>query len=68
MVLQCSMVYTKLYAVVYTKLFLFQLKLNELDSVAHKLDITVGTHGAQTVPEVRGNTSIYIAENFGFMI
>ena len=31
----------------------FQLKLNELDSVAHKLDITVGTHGAQTMPEVR---------------
>ena len=29
-----------------------QSKLNELDAVAHKLDITVGTQGSHALPEV----------------
>ena len=33
-------------------LFYFQSKLNELDAVAHKLDITVGTQGSHALPEV----------------
>ena len=32
--------------------FYLQSKLNELDAVAHKLDITVGTQGSHALPEV----------------